>query len=73
MKSKPLSQLLEEAKLGELCLRALAAEQIAAKLSLQLADGAGQRWLGDMAFLSRAGEIQRSRDSEEIAHLMHFQ
>ena len=53
-------------------MRALAAEQIAAKLAFELADGAGERRLGDVAFLGRAGEIERARHGEEVADLMHF-
>ena len=60
------------AKLGELGLRALAPEQIAAELAFELADGPGQRRLGDVAFLGGAREIQHPRHGEEIADLMHF-
>ncbi len=60
------------AELGELSLRALAPEQIAAELALELADGAGERRLGDVAFLRGAREIEHPRHGEEIADLMHF-
>ena len=53
-------------------MRALATEQVAAKLTFELADGPGQRRLGDMAFLGGTGEIQHPRHGEEIADLMHF-
>ena len=46
------------AELGELGLRPLAAEQIAAKLAFELADGARERRLGDVAFLGGAREIE---------------
>ena len=59
-------------KLGELGLRPLAPEQIAAELALELADGAGERGLGDVALLGGAREIERARHREEVADLMHF-
>ena len=60
------------AELGELGLRALAAEQIAAELALELADGARERRLGNVAFLGGAREIESPRHREEVADLMHF-
>ena len=60
------------AEFGELCLRALAPEQIAAKLAFELADGAGERGLGDVALLGGAREIERARHREEVADLVHF-
>src|SRR5262245_24399234 len=60
------------AEIGELGMRSLAPEQIAAKLAFELADSTGQRWLGNMAFFGSAGEIERSRHSEEVTYLMHF-
>ena len=60
------------AELGQLRMWPFAAEQIAAKLAFELADGAGERGLGDMAFLGGAREIERPRYSEEVADLMHF-
>ncbi len=53
-------------------LRALAAEQVAAELTFKLADGAGERGLGHMAFLGSAGKIERARHGEEVADLMHL-
>ncbi len=50
----------------------LAPEQIAAELALELADGAGEGGLGDVALLGGAREIERSRHGEEVADLMHF-
>ena len=60
------------AELGQLRLRPLAAEQIAAKLAFELADGAGEGGLGHVTFLRRAREIERARHGEEVADLMHF-
>ncbi len=60
------------AELGELGLRPLATEQVAAKLALELADGAGERGLGNVTFLGGAREIERPRHREEVADLMHF-
>ena len=57
------------AKLGQLRLRSLAAEQVAAKLAFKLADGAGERGLGHMAFLCGAREIEFFCDSDEIAKM----
>ena len=60
------------AEIGQLRLRALAAEQVAAKLTFKLADGAGERGLGHVTFLRGAREIERARHGEEVADLMHF-
>ena len=50
----------------------LAPEQIAAKLAFELADGARERGLGNVALLGGAREIESSRHGEEVADLMHF-
>src|SRR5262245_64230227 len=60
------------AEIGQLRLRALAAEQVAAELTFKLADGAGERGLGHMALLRGAREVERARDGEEVADVMHF-
>ena len=60
------------AKLGELGLRPLAPEQIAAKLAFELADGAGEGGLGDVALFGGAREIERTSHREEVADLVHF-
>src|SRR5687768_16853516 len=60
------------AELGQLRGRALAPEQVAAKLGLELLDRPRQRWLRDVALVRGAGEIQYSRHRKEISHLMHF-
>ena len=60
------------AELGELRLRALAPEQVAAELALELLDRARQRGLADIALFGAAGEIEVLRDREKIPHLMHF-
>ena len=51
---------------------ALAHEQVAAKFRLQHLDGARQRGLRHIAFFGGAGEIENTRDCQEIADLMHF-
>ncbi len=48
------------------------AKQIAAELRLELFDGARERRLRDVTFLSRAGEIEHPCQGEKISHLMHF-
>src|SRR5262245_10768998 len=53
-------------------MRTLATEEVAAKLAFELADGTRQRRLSDVAFLGSAGEIERSRHGQEVAHLVHF-
>jgi len=60
------------AELGELGLRTLAPEQVSAELTFELADGAGEGRLGDVALLGGPREIERSRHGEEVADLMHF-
>src|SRR5207247_7572372 len=49
------------AKLGQLGLRPLAPEQVAAELAFELSDGASEGGLGDIAFLGSAREIERPR------------
>ena len=51
---------------------ALAVEQGAAELMLELLDGARQGRLADVALLRRPREIQRPGKRDEIAHLLHF-
>jgi hypothetical protein len=51
---------------------ALAPEQESAELVLQLLDGAGERRLGDVTLLGRAGEVQGLAYREEVADLMHL-
>ena len=51
---------------------ALAVEQRAAHLVLELLDGAGQRRLRHVTALGGAGEVQVLAEREEIADLMHF-
>ena len=60
------------AELGELGRGALTPEQIAPELAFELADGAGEGRLGDVAFLGGTGEIERPGHREEVADLMHF-
>lgn len=60
------------AELGEMGVGALAMEQRAAHLLLELLDGAGQRGLRDVAALGGAGEVQVLAERKEIAHLVHF-
>ena len=60
------------AELGELRVRALAPEQVAAELAFELLDRARQRGLADVALFGAAGEIEVLRDREKIPHLMHF-
>jgi hypothetical protein len=57
---------------GELRVRAFATEKVPAELSLELPNGAGERRLGDVAFLGGAREVERPRDREEVADLMQF-
>ena len=52
--------------------RPLAPEQVAAELLLQQLDGPRQRGLGDVAGLGGAREVQRARQGEEVADLMHL-
>jgi hypothetical protein len=51
---------------------ALASKQLAAQLFLQLLDGPRQRRLRNVTFLGGAGEVQQSRDGEEVSDLVHF-
>ena len=60
------------AEIGQVRELALAAKQVAAELFLELLDGAGQRRLGDVAFLGGAREIQGARRGQEVADLVHF-
>jgi hypothetical protein len=60
------------AEVGQVRQRPLAAEQQPVKLLLQLLDRARERWLSDVALLSRAREVQRSRHRKKVANLMHF-
>ena len=59
-------------KLRQLRVGAFAAEQVPAKLSLKLPDGARQRWLGDITFLGGPREIKRPGDRQEVANLVHL-
>src|SRR5882724_10128879 len=60
------------AELGQLRCGAFAPEQVAAELSLELLDRPRQRWLGDVALVGGAREIQRPCDGEEVTYLVHF-
>jgi len=60
------------AKRREHGARSLASKKVAAQLPLQKLDRARQRWLGNVALLGRAGEIQRARDGQEVSDLVHF-
>ena len=51
---------------------ALASKQLAAQLFLQLLDGPRQRRLRNVTLLGGAGEVQQSRDGEEVSDLVHF-
>jgi hypothetical protein len=51
---------------------ALAAQQQAAEFLFELLNGTGQRRLQHVALFRGAGEIQRVRDCQKIADLMHF-
>jgi hypothetical protein len=53
-------------------IAALAMKKRTAQLMLELLDGAGKRWLADVALLGGTREIQRSRQGNEIANLLHF-
>ena len=52
--------------------RALAAKQLAAELLLEIADGAAERRLRDVALLGGLREVERLRHGEEVTDLMHF-
>ena len=51
---------------------AFAVEQRTAELVLELLDRAGQSRLADVALLGGAREIQRPRERDEVADLLHF-
>ena len=57
-------------KVGELGQLALAVDQLAAELLLELLHPLGQGGLRDIALLGRAGEVECGRDGEEVANLM---
>src|SRR5262245_2282074 len=59
-------------ELSQLRLGALTAEQVTAKLVLELFDRAGQGRLGYIAALRRFREIQLADGRQEISDLMHF-
>ncbi len=61
-----------KAELGQLRGRTLAAEKIAAEFCLELLDRPRQRRLGDVARVGGAGEVEHTRDGEEVANLMHL-
>jgi hypothetical protein len=48
------------------------AEQLAAQLSFEPLDGAGEGGLGHMTALGRAMEIERLADRQKISDLGHF-
>ena len=58
------------AKVGELRQLALAVDQLAAELLLELLYPLGQGGLRDIALLGCAGEVECGRDGEEVANLM---
>ncbi len=60
------------AELGQLRGGPLAAKQVAAEFGLQLLDGPRQRRLRDVALVGGAGEVEHTRDREEVANLMHL-
>lgn len=60
------------AELRQLRLWPLPPEKIAPEFPFELANGAGERRLGNVTFLGRAREIELSRDCKEIADLMHL-
>ncbi len=51
---------------------ALAPEEVATQLFLELLDGARERRLRHVAFFRGPCEIQDARNSQEISDLMHF-
>jgi len=61
-----------KAELGQLRGRAFAAKKIAAEFCLKLLDRPRQRRLGDIALIRGAGEVEHTRDGEEVANLMHL-
>src|SRR3990172_8990965 len=60
------------AEIGEVGQVAFAPEQLPTELLLELLDGARERRLGDVAFLSGTREIQDACHRQEISHLVHF-
>ena len=65
-------RLDQPAEIGQVRQLALAAQQQAAELLLEKLDRAGQGRLRDVALLGGAGEIQRVRDRQKVADLMHL-
>src|SRR5260221_11129014 len=61
-----------QAELGQLCGGALATEKVAAEFCLQLFDGPRQGWLGHVALVSSAREVEHAGDGEEVANLGHL-
>jgi hypothetical protein len=53
-------------------MRPFASEQVAPKLAFELPDRPRQRRLCDMAFLGRAGKVQRPGTRQEVSDLVHF-
>src|ERR1043166_9244928 len=62
----------DPAEFGQMGVSTLAVEQQAAQLLLEQLDGAGQRRLGDVALLGRAGEVELVCHRQKIADLMHL-
>jgi hypothetical protein len=60
------------AQFGEMGVPPLPTKQGPAEFVLQLLDGAGQRRLADIRLLCRPREIQRPRQREEVADLLHL-
>jgi hypothetical protein len=60
------------AQLGEMGVSALAVEERSAQLVLQLLDRTRQRRLAYVALLGGSGEVQRPRQGDEIADLLHL-
>ena len=65
-------RLHELTQVGQLRLVALAPEQLAAKLVLELADRFGQRRLSYVAGFGGAGEVQRLANRQKVSDLVHF-
>lgn len=61
----------QRAKIGDVGQIALAPEQKAADLVLELLDRAAERRLGDVAFLGGAREVPRIADGEEISDVVN--
>jgi hypothetical protein len=61
-----------QAELSQLRGGALAAKKIAAEFCLKLFDRPRQRRLGHIALVGGAGEVEHTRDGEEVANLMHL-